>query len=142
MTRAACRGGDRGRAAGARDDIAYQTPPPWLNALFSALPALLACLALWRLSPKRALLVCLALLVAVLAASLLLLSQAICGSPQRGAAGRRAQLPMWSWRSQEAALRYMDYELRRLQREYPPVLNEAARSPSATAPRSNIASAN
>ena len=60
----------------ARDDIAYQAPPPWLNALFSALPALLACLALWRLSPKRALLVCLALLAAVLAASLLLLSQA------------------------------------------------------------------
>ena len=109
----------------ARDDIAYQTPPPWLNALFSALPALLACLALWRLSPKRALLVCLALLVAVLAASLLLLSQAICGSPQRGAAGRRAQLPDVELAQPGAALRYMDYELRRLQREYPPVLNEA-----------------
>ena len=110
----------------ARDDIAYQAPPPWLNALFSALPALLACLALWRLSPKRALLVCLALLAAVLAASLLLLSQAnLWFAPSAALLGVALSYPMWSWRSQEAALRYMDYELRRLQREYPPVLNEA-----------------
>lgn len=110
----------------ARDDIAYQAPPPWLNALFSALPALLACLALWRLSPKRALLVCLALLAAVLAASLLLLSQAnLWFAPSAALLGVALSYPMWSWRSREAALRYMDYELRRLQREYPPVLNEA-----------------
>ncbi len=110
----------------ARDDIAYQPPPAWCNALFSALPVLLACLALWRLSPKRALLVSFALFIAILLASLLLLAFAYYWfAPAAALLGVALCYPLWSWRSQEAALRYMDNELRRLQREYPPVLNEA-----------------
>ena len=55
-----------------------------------------------RLSPKRALLVCLALLVAVLAASLLLLSQAyLWFAPSAALLGVALSYPMWSWRSQE-----------------------------------------
>ena len=127
----------------ARDDIAYQAPPPWLNALFSALPALLACLALWRLSPKRA-----PAGVPRAAgrraggiAAVVVAGQSVV-RPSAALLGVALSYPMWSWRSQEAALRYMDYELRRLQREYPPVLNEARARSLATAPRSSIASAN
>lgn len=110
----------------ANDDIAFQPPAPWLNALFSALPVLLACLALWRLSPNLALLVNIALLALVLLCSLLLLGHSyLWFAPTAALLGVALCYPLWSWRSQEAALRYMDNELRRLQREYPPVLNEA-----------------
>ncbi|EHK68318.1 CHASE2 domain-containing protein [Achromobacter arsenitoxydans] len=110
----------------ARSDIAYQRPAAWWNALFAALPVLLACLALWRLSPKQALLVSLALLAGIpLAAWLLLAHASLWFAPTAALAGVALCYPLWSWRSQEAALRYMDNELRRLQREYPPVLNEA-----------------
>ncbi|MCY1205669.1 Adaptive-response sensory-kinase SasA [compost metagenome] len=120
----------------ARDDVAFQRPPAWWNGLFSALPVLLACLALWRLSPKRALLVCVALLAGILLAALLLLASGhFWFAPTAALLGVALCYPLWSWRSQEAALRYMDNELRRLQREYPPVLNEAraqAAGPSAS----------
>ncbi|QEQ26060.1 CHASE2 domain-containing protein [Achromobacter xylosoxidans] len=110
----------------ANDDIAFQPPAPWLNALYSALPVLLACLALWRLSPNLALLVNIALLALVLLVSLLLLGHTyLWFAPTAALVGVALCYPLWSWRSQEAALRYMDNELRRLQREYPPVLNEA-----------------
>jgi len=110
----------------ARDDVSYLRPAPAWNALFSALPVLLACLALWRLSPKRALLVSVALIAAILLASWMLLAHAyLWFAPTAALVGVALCYPLWSWRSQEAALRYMDNELRRLQREYPPVLNEA-----------------
>ncbi|KGD98457.1 histidine kinase [Achromobacter sp. RTa] len=110
----------------ARDGLAFQRPPAWWNGLFSALPVLLACLALWRLSPKRALLVCVGLLAGILGAALLLLAYGhFWFAPTAALLGVALCYPLWSWRSQEAALRYMDNELRRLQREYPPVLNEA-----------------
>lgn len=110
----------------ARDGISYQRPAAAWNAVFSALPVLLACLALWRLSPKRALLVSVALIAAILLASWMLLAHAnLWFAPTAALLGVALCYPLWSWRSQEAALRYMDNELRRLQREYPPVLNEA-----------------
>jgi len=110
----------------ARERMAFQPTPPWLASLLSALPVLLACLALWRLSPKQALLVCVGLLFAILAlAALLLIHGHEWFAPSAALLGVALAYPAWSWRSQEAALRYMDNELRRLQREYPPVLNEA-----------------
>ncbi|CAO3992380.1 CHASE2 domain-containing protein [Achromobacter mucicolens] len=110
----------------ARDDIAFQRPPAAWSALFAALPVLLACLALWRLAPKKALLVTLALLAVIPAAAWLLLAHAyLWFAPTAALAGVALCYPLWSWRNQEAALRYMDTELQRLQREYPPILNEA-----------------
>lgn len=110
----------------ARDNISYARPPGGWIALFSALPVLLACLALWRLSPKRALLISIALVAGILLASWLLLAYThLWFAPTAALVGVALCYPLWSWRSQEAALRYMDNELRRLQREYPPVLNEA-----------------
>ncbi|WP_373980827.1 CHASE2 domain-containing protein [Achromobacter sp. JD417] len=110
----------------ARDDIAFQRPPAAWSALFAALPVLLACLALWRLAPKKALLVTLALLAVIPAAAWLLLAHAyLWFAPTAALAGVALCYPLWSWRNQEAALRYMDTELQRLRREYPPILNEA-----------------
>ncbi|MFF7058999.1 CHASE2 domain-containing protein [Achromobacter spanius] len=110
----------------ARDGVSYHRPPAAWNALFSALPVLLACLALWRLSPKRALLISVALVAGILLTAWLLLAYAsLWFAPTAALVGVALCYPLWSWRSQEAALRYMDHELRRLQREYPPVLNEA-----------------
>ncbi|MDH0091514.1 CHASE2 domain-containing protein [Achromobacter mucicolens] len=110
----------------ARDDIAFQRPPAGWSALFAALPVLLACLALWRLAPKKAILVTLALLAVIPAAAWLLLAHAyLWFAPTAALAGVALCYPLWSWRNQEAALRYMDTELQRLQREYPPILNEA-----------------
>ncbi|MCW3151177.1 CHASE2 domain-containing protein [Achromobacter spanius] len=110
----------------ARDGVSYHRPPAAWNALLSALPVLLACLALWRLSPKRALLVSAALVTCILLTAWLLLAYAsLWFAPTAALVGVALCYPLWSWRSQEAALRYMDHELRRLQREYPPVLNEA-----------------
>ena len=110
----------------AQDDVAFQRPAPAWNALFSALPVLLACLALWRLSPKRALLFSVVLFAGILLAAWLLLAYAyLWFAPTAALLSVALCYPLWSWRSQEAALRYMDHELRRLQREYPPVLNEA-----------------
>lgn len=110
----------------ARADIAYQRPPSWGNALFAVLPVLFACLALWRLSPKQALLISIALVAGIVLAAWLLLAYGyLWFAPTAALAGVALCYPLWSWRSQEAALRYMDNELRRLQREYPPILNEA-----------------
>lgn len=110
----------------ARTDVVYQRPAAGWNALFALLPVLLACLSLWRLAPKKALLVSLALLAVIPLASWLLLAHAFLWfAPTAALAGVALCYPLWSWRNQEAALRYMDNELRRLQREYPPILNEA-----------------
>lgn len=110
----------------AREGIAYQRASAWWNGAFATLPVLLACLALWRLSPKQALLVNVGLFGSVLLAAWLLLAHAhVWFAPTAALVAVTLCYPLWSWRSQEAALRYMDNELRRLQREYPPVLNEA-----------------
>ena len=110
----------------ARDDIAYQAPPPWLNALVlraagaAGLPGLVAAFAQARPAgvPRAAGRRAGGIAAAVVA------GQSVV-RPSAALLGVALSYPMWSWRSQEAALRYMDYELRRLQREYPPVLNEA-----------------
>lgn len=109
----------------AREGIGFRMLAPWQSALLSAIPVLLLCLALWRLSPKQALLINVGMFVATLVASFLLLTtQRIWFAPSGALLGLMLCYPLWSWRSQEAALRYMDHELQRLRREYPPVLNE------------------
>ena len=108
----------------ARDDIAYRRRRR-LNALFSALPALLACRPCGGFRPSAPCWCASRCWPPCWRHRCCCCRRPICGSPQRGAAGRRAQLSDVELAQPEAALRYMDYELRRLQREYPPVLNEA-----------------
>ncbi|MCD0504691.1 CHASE2 domain-containing protein [Bordetella petrii] len=97
----------------------------WQTALASALPVLLLCLALPRLSPRQAFACSAALLAAILAAALAALYWGRIWIPPTAAlVGVAACYPLWSWRSQEAALRYMAGEMKRLRVEYPPILDE------------------
>ena len=110
----------------ARDGRVLQTAPAWQTALASAIPVLLLCLALPRLSPRQAVLCSAALLVAIIAFAIATLYWTDTWMPPAAALlGVAACYPLWSWRSQEAALRYMEGEMARLRKEYPPVMGEA-----------------
>jgi len=110
----------------AREGVILQSAQAWQTALASALPVLLLCLALPRLSPRQAMLYSAALLALILAVAIAALAWAHTWIPPAAALlGVALCYPLWSWRSQEAALRYMDGEMKRLRVEYPPVLDEA-----------------
>src|SRR5690606_23840237 len=110
----------------ARDGRVLQTAPAWQTALASAIPVLLLCLALPRLSPRQAVLCSAALLVAIIAFAIATLDWIDTWMPPAAALlGVAACCPLWSWRGQEAALRYMAGEMARLRKEYAPVMGEA-----------------
>src|SRR5690606_18940897 len=110
----------------AREGLLLEYAAPWHTALASAIPVLLLCLALPRLSPRQAVVCSVALLALALAAALAALRWANLWLPPGAALlGVAVCYPLWSWRSQEAALRYMDGEMKRLRIEYPPVLEQA-----------------
>lgn len=110
----------------ARDDIVIRPAANWQNALASALPVLLLCLALRYLPPKAALLLTGVMLTTVLAGAFLTLRYAhVWFAPSAALLGLALSYPLWSWRGQETVLRYMDHELKRLRQEYPPILGEA-----------------
>lgn len=93
-------------------------PAPWVVAMLSCLPVLLACLALGRLSPRRSFVATLAMMCLVFVADGLLLRFGQLWFPPTAALiGVALAYPAWTWRSQEAALQYIDYELRALNSE-------------------------
>ncbi|AZY47697.1 histidine kinase [Bordetella avium] len=96
------------------------------NMLASALPVLLLCLVMRHGSPKLSLALNLILLLLVLPGAVLMLRFGQLWFPPSAALFSLALCyPLWSWRSQEAVLRYMDSELKRLRHEYAPVLDGA-----------------
>ena len=110
----------------ARADLMIRTAPAWLTALSTALCTLLACLALRRMAPRRALLLSLAAATLVLAAAFVALNTAhYWVAPSAAVLMLLACYPLWCWRQQEAMLADMDSELQRLREEYPPILDEA-----------------
>jgi signal transduction histidine kinase len=110
----------------ARADLLIRTAPAWLTALGTALCTLLACLALRRMAPRRALLLSLAAAALVLAAAFAALNYLhYWVAPSAAVLMLFACYPLWCWRQQEAILADMDSELQRLRQEYPPILDEA-----------------
>ena len=90
----------------------------WSNALIAVLPVLLVCVMLERLSPRRSLFISAAMLLFIVAGSWLLLQYAhFWIPPAAGLIGVALIYPVWSWRSQEAALQYFDRELATLRDE-------------------------
>ncbi len=90
----------------------------WLNALIAVLPVLLVCTMLQRLSPRRSLFISAAMLLFIVAGSWLLLQYAhFWIPPVASLIGVALIYPVWSWRSQEAALQYFDRELGKLRDE-------------------------
>ncbi|MCC2596038.1 CHASE2 and HATPase_c domain-containing protein [Pusillimonas sp. MFBS29] len=95
-----------------------RTPAPWLSAVLACLPVLLVCMVLRRLSPRQSFLATLVTLTLVFAGSWLLLRQAQVWVPLTASIiGVALAYPVWSWRSQEAALQHIDHELQALQTE-------------------------
>lgn len=110
----------------ARDDLMIRTAPAWLTALGTALCALLACLALRRMPPRRGLLLSLGAAALVLAAAFAALNYAhYWMAPSACVLMLLVCYPLWCWRQQEAVLDDIDRELQRLRQEYPPILGEA-----------------
>lgn len=94
------------------------TPSRWQAAVLACLPVLLACIALRRLSPRRSFLATLGVLLLIAAASWLLMRYAHAWMPITASIiGVALAYPLWSWRSQEAALQHIDRELDSLNRE-------------------------
>jgi len=93
-----------------------RTLPPWLCALLSGLPVLLACLAFRRFSPRHSFLATLAIIVAWTALAITLLTAFKLWLPITASLiGIALAFPLWSWRSQEASLQHIDRELHSLQ---------------------------
>lgn len=95
--------------------VAVTAPWFWLGTLA---PVLLAALAGLRLTPRGALAATALLLAGMFGASLLLTGVArLWFAPVAGMAGCLLFYPLWSWRRQEAALRFLSAELARLEQE-------------------------
>ena len=87
----------------------------WLGTL---LPILLAALAALMLAPRAALLISVLLAGAAFAASLLLMGLAhLWFAPASAIVGCLLFYPLWSWRRQEAVLRFLAQEAARLEAE-------------------------
>ncbi|MFN0163934.1 MAG: CHASE2 domain-containing protein [Burkholderiales bacterium] len=91
--------------------------PRLLNALLNVLPVLLVMVALYRLSPRRALAVVAVALIAMPVVLWLLLGQGIAMAPAAGMLCMAAAYPLWSWRRLEATMQYLGEEFRRLAAE-------------------------
>ncbi len=103
---------------GLRQGIDLQLAAPWAAALASWLVLMLLLAAFVRLSPRRALMLTVALCISVVIASALLfrLGQ-LWMSPVPLVLTMMIAYPVWSWRKLEATQRYLDAELVRLQNE-------------------------
>lgn len=94
------------------------TLPPWLMALFSGIPVLLACLTLRRMSPRNSLLLTLSIAILILISGALIMYYTLLWLPVVASLiGVALVYPLWSWRSQESALQHIDHELHSLDRE-------------------------
>ncbi|WP_353153635.1 CHASE2 domain-containing protein [Pollutimonas bauzanensis] len=94
------------------------TPNRWQAALLAALPVFLICLGLRRLSPRRSFAIALAVLALIFIVSGLLMHYANIWVPITASLiGVALAYPVWSWRSQEAALQHIDGELQTLHQE-------------------------
>nr|MBF0683514.1 CHASE2 domain-containing protein [Pseudomonas sp.] len=112
-------------------------PARWVIAMLSCLPVLLACLVLARLSPRQSFVATIAIMALVFLGNALLLR---CGGiwlPSAAALiGIMFAHPAWTWRSQEAALQYIDSELRALDVEREKLGHSLTHASSLLAPRS------
>lgn len=100
-----------------RQGVHRRGATPWENALFSALPVLLAAIALTRWPPRRALwsLLGLVLLVAV-SAWLLRRAAGVQVAPLAALLGLALAYPAWAWFRLDAVVRYLGGEFRQAQR--------------------------
>ncbi|MBV6304181.1 CHASE2 domain-containing protein [Candidimonas humi] len=107
-------------------DTWIHTPTRLQTALLAMLPVLIACLLMRYLSPRRSFFATVSILAAIFAGDWLYMYLAHGWvAPSAGLIGTALSYPIWSWRSQEAALRQIDRELSKLQRERSPFREHA-----------------
>lgn len=93
-------------------------PSRFWMAVLATLPTLLVCLMLRRWSPRRAFYMSVAVLAAIFVMDWLMLRYAhVWLAPTASLVGVVFAYPVWSWRSQEAALKHIDGELEKLHGE-------------------------
>jgi CHASE2 domain-containing sensor protein/signal transduction histidine kinase len=100
---------------------------PWMTALFTALPVMLAMIGYLWLSPRVSLLAMGGWMMAVLLVSYFCLRWGIWLPPSAALIMLIVSYPLWSWRRLEAAITYLGEEFTRLDRE-PHLLPEAPRN--------------
>lgn len=102
----------------ALDGSWLHTPGRWQNALLSILPVLLVCVMLRRFSPRQSFFASIAVLLLIFVGNWVLMSYASFWFPPAASViGVGLTYPVWSWRSQEAALQHFDHELEKLHDE-------------------------
>ena len=98
-------------------DYWIASPGRGLTALLATLPVLLICMLMRRLSPRYSFLLTMAVLLIEFAGNWLLIRYASFWVPFTASIiGTVLTYPVWSWRSQEAALQNIDRELRDMNR--------------------------
>lgn len=101
-----------------RDGTGIVSVPAPIGWLATLLPVLLAALAAWMLTPRDALIAVAVLVAALIGGSIMLVgSMQLWFAPSAAVLGCLLVYPLWSWRRQEAALRFLSEELARLARE-------------------------
>jgi len=101
-----------------RDGTGIVRVPELAGWFATLLPVLLAALAAWMLTPRDALLAVAVLVAALVGGSIMLVgSMQLWFAPSAAVFGCLLVYPLWSWRRQEAALRFLSEELARLVRE-------------------------
>jgi len=103
------------------DDSWIRPLPTWLRVMTGMTLTLLFCIMLLRLSPRNALLAGFGLGIAVFLAVPMLLMLGYWLPPTAIFVVLILAYPLWSWRRQEAALRFFDQEISRLKREPSPL---------------------
>ena len=103
---------------GAQADRWIKTPKRLTLALLCLIPVLISCMALRYLSPQRAFLFSVVLAGGTFAIVAVLLHYSLWWlSPSAALIGTGLAYPVWSWRSQHAALRHIDGQLALLREE-------------------------
>ncbi len=98
-------------------DYWITSPGRGLTALLATLPVLLICVLMRRLSPRYSFLLAMAVLFIEFAGNWILMRYASVWVPLTASIiGTVLTYPVWSWRSQEAALQHIDRELRDMNR--------------------------
>ncbi len=124
---------------GLRQGIDLQLAPHWITAFVSWLILLTLLAAFVRLSPRQALLLTVILCVsAMIATALLFRLGQVWMSPVVLVLTMMIAYPVWSWRKLEAAQRYLDAELVRLQNEQTLLPQPARKQGPSGAPLSDV----
>ncbi len=101
-----------------RDGTGIVRVPSLAGWFATLLPVMLAALAAWMLTPRDALIAVAVLVAALIGGSIMLVgSMQLWFAPSAAVFGCLLVYPLWSWRRQEAALRFLSEELARLVRE-------------------------